>query len=127
MPVHPTAIVDPAARIHPDADIGPYCVVGAEVEIGARTSLLAHMYVEGPTVIGEDNVFYPYASIGAATQDLKYRGERAITHIDNRKTIRDFVSIDRGTVVGGLYTTIGDDCLLMTYSHIARGGAGGGH
>ncbi|HVY91956.1 MAG TPA: hypothetical protein VHA14_04370, partial [Bryobacteraceae bacterium] len=74
MPVHPTAIVDPAARIHPDADIGPYCVIGAEVEIGARTSLVAHMYIEGPTVIGEDNTFYPYASVGAASQDLKYRG-----------------------------------------------------
>ena len=120
MPVHPTSIVDPSASIHPDADIGPFCVIGAEVEIGARTRLTAHMYVEGPTSIGEDNVFYPYSSIGAASQDLKYKGERAFTKIGNRNSIREFVTIHRGTVSGGLYTTIGDDCLLMTYAHVAH-------
>lgn len=127
MPVHPTSIVDPAARVHAEAEIGPFCVVGAEVEIGARTQLLAHMYVEGPTTIGEDNVFYPYASVGAASQDLKYRGERAFTRIGNRNTIREFVSIHRGTVGGGLYTTIGDDCLLMTYAHVAHDCTIGNH
>ena len=120
MPVHPTSIVDPAARVHPEAEIGPFCVIGAEVEIGARTQLLAHMYVAGPTTIGEDNVFYPYASVGAASQDLKYRGERAFTRIGNRTTVREFVTIHRGTLGGGLYTTIGDDCLLMAYSHVGH-------
>ena len=120
MPIHPTAIVDPAASIHPEAEIGPFCVIGAEVEIGAGTRLMAHMYVEGPTIVGEDNVFYPYSSIGAASQDLKYRGERAFTRIGNRNSIREFVTIHRGTVGGGLYTTIGDDCLIMTYAHVAH-------
>ncbi len=120
MAIHPTAIIDPAAIIHPDAEIGPFCVVGAEVEIGARTRLMAHLYVEGPTTIGEDNVIYPYSSIGAASQDLKYKGERAFTRIGNRNSIREFVSIHRGTVGGGFYTTIGDDCLIMTYAHIAH-------
>jgi UDP-N-acetylglucosamine acyltransferase len=122
MPVHSTSIVDPAATVHADAEIGPFCVVGAEVEIGARTQLMAHMYVEGPTTIGEDNVFYPYSSVGAASQDLKYRGERAFTRIGNRNTVREFVTIHRGTLGGGLYTTIGDACLLMTYAHVAQSG-----
>jgi UDP-N-acetylglucosamine acyltransferase len=120
MPVHPTAIVDPAASIHPTAEIGPFCVIGAEVEVGPRTRLMAHIYVEGPTAIGEDNTFYPYSSIGAASQDLKYKGERAYTRIGHRNSVREFVTVHRGTVSGGLYTTIGDDCLLMTYSHVAH-------
>jgi len=127
MPIHPTAIVDPGARIADSADIGPYCIIGADVEIGAGTRLMANIYLEGPTTIGEDNIFYPYASVGAASQDLKYRGERAFTRIGNRNTIREFVSIHRGTVGGGLYTTIGDDCLLMTYSHIAHDCTIGNH
>jgi len=120
MPVHPTAIVDAAATVHPTAEIGPFCIVGAEVEIGAHTRLMAHMYVEGPTTIGEDNVFYPYCSIGVASQDLKYKGERAFTRIGNRNRIREFVTIHRGTKGGGLNTSIGDDCLLMTYAHVAH-------
>jgi UDP-N-acetylglucosamine acyltransferase len=120
MPVHPTAIVDPAARIHPTADIGPYCIVGAEVEIGAGTRLIANLYMEGPAIVGEDNVFYPFSSVGAASQDKKYKGERAFTKIGDRNSIREFVSIHRGTGGGGLHTTIGDDCLLMTYAHVAH-------
>ena len=120
MPVHPTAIVDAAARLHPTADIGPYCVVGPDVEIGARTRLMASIFVEGPTLIGEDNVFFPYATVGVASQDLKYKGERASTRIGHRNRIREFVTIHRGTAGGGLETTIGDDCLLMTYAHVAH-------
>lgn len=120
MPVHATAIVDPAATIHSTAEIGPFCIVGPEVEIGAGTRLMAHVYVEGPTTIGDDNIFYPYCSIGVASQDLKYKGERAFTRIGSRNRIREFVTIHRGTKAGGLNTTIGDDCLLMTYAHVAH-------
>src|SRR5689334_23420236 len=120
MPIHPTAIVDPAAKIHDTADIGPYCIIGAEVEIGARTRLMANIYVEGPTRIGEDNVFFPYSSIGVASQDLKYKGERAETMIGDRNRIREFVTIHRGTQGGGLVTSIGNDNLLMVYSHVAH-------
>lgn len=120
MPIHRTAIVDPAARIHETADIGPFCVIGAEVEIGARTRLMANLYMEGPTWIGEDNVFYPYSTVGVASQDLKYRGERAETRIGNRNRIREFVTIHRGTEGGGLVTRIGDDNLLMAYAHVAH-------
>jgi UDP-N-acetylglucosamine acyltransferase len=120
MPIHPTAIVDSRARIAPSADIGPYSIVGAEVEIGARTRLMANLYIEGPTWIGEDNIFFPFSSVGVASQDLKYRGERAETHIGHRNRIREFVTIHRGTAGGGLKTTIGSDNLLMTYTHVAH-------
>ena len=120
MPIHPTAIVDSAACIADTAEIGPYCVIGAEVEIGARTRLMAHVYLEGPTRIGEDNIFFPYSSIGVAPQDLKYKGERAETRIGHRNRIREFVTIHRGTQGGGLVTSIGSDNLLMTYAHVAH-------
>lgn len=127
MPIHPTAIVDPAARIHPDADIGPFCVIGPEVEIGARTRLMAHLFIEGPTFIGEDNLFYPYSTVGVASQDMKYHGERAETRIGNGNRIREFVTIHRGTEGGGALTQIGDDNLLMAYVHIAHDAHLGSH
>jgi len=120
MAIHPTAIVDAQARIAETADIGPYCIVGAEVEIGARTRLMANIYLEGPAWIGEDNLFYPYSTVGVASQDMKYKGERAETRIGRRNCIREFVTIHRGTAGGGLVTAIGSDCLLMTYSHVAH-------
>lgn len=120
MPIHPTAIVDPLARIAETAEIGPFCIVGAEVEIGPGTRLMAHNYVEGPTWIGADNTFFPYSTIGVASQDLKYGGERAETRLGDRNRIREFVTIHRGTAGGGALTSIGSDCLLMTYSHVAH-------
>jgi UDP-N-acetylglucosamine acyltransferase len=120
MPVHPTTIIDPSACVHDTADIGPYCIVGPEVEIGARTRLMANLFLEGPTVIGEDNVFFPYSTVGVASQDKKYKGERAFTRIGSRNSIREFVTIHRGTEGGGLVTEIGDDNLLMTYTHVAH-------
>ncbi len=120
MSIHPTAIVDPSARIAETAEIGPYSIVGAEVEIGAGTRLMGHNFVEGPTWIGEDNVFFPFSTVGVASQDLKYRGERAETRIGRRNRIREFVTIHRGTAGGGLLTSIGDDNLVMVQSHIAH-------
>lgn len=120
MAIHPTAIVDTKARIAESAEIGPYCIVGAEVEIGPRTRLMANNYLEGPTWIGADNVFFPYSTVGVASQDLKYKGERAETRIGDRNRIREFVTIHRGTRGGGLVTNIGSDNLLMTYVHVAH-------
>ena len=120
MPIHPTAIVDPGARVAESADIGPYSIVGPEVEIGLRTRLMANAYIEGPTWIGEDNIFFPFTSIGVASQDLKYKGERSETRIGNRNRIREFVTIHRGTAGGGLVTRIGSDNLIMTYAHVAH-------
>jgi len=120
MPIHSTAIVHPKARIASTADIGPYCIIGEEVEIGAGSRLMANVYAEGPTWIGEENIFYPYTTVGVASQDLKYKGERAETRIGARNRIREFVTIHRGTEGGGLVTRIGDDNLLMAYVHVAH-------
>jgi UDP-N-acetylglucosamine acyltransferase len=120
MPIHPTAIIDPSARIHETADIGPFCVVGAEIEIGARTRLMGHIFCEGPAWIGEDNIFFPYSTVGVASQDLKYHGERSETRIGDRNKVREFVTIHRGTEGGGLVTRIGSDNLLMAYVHVAH-------
>lgn len=120
MPIHPSSIVDPAAKIAETADIGPWCYIGAEVEIGARTRLMANVYIEGVTTIGEDNIFFPYTTVGVASQDLKYKGERAYTRIGNRNRVREFITIHRGTEGGGLITSIGDDNLLMAYVHVAH-------
>ena len=118
--IHSTAIVDTSARIAESAEVGPYCVIGAEVEIGARTRLQGHAFLEGPLTIGEDNVLFPYCTVGVAPQDLKYHGERSATRIGNRNTIREFVNIHRGTEGGGMLTSIGDDNLLMVQVHIAH-------
>ena len=127
MAIHPTAIIDAQARIADTAEIGPYCIIGGEVEIGAGTRLVAHVYVEGPTWIAEGNIFYPYSTVGVASQDLKYKGERAETRIGSRNRIREFVTIHRGTEGGGLLTRIGDDNLLMAYVHVAHDVQVGNH
>ena len=127
MAIHPAAIVDSHAKISESAEIGPHCIVGADVEIGARTRLMAHVYVEGVTRIGDDNIFFPYSTVGVASQDLKYKGERAETRIGSRNRIREFVSIHRGTQGGGLVTSIGDDNLVMAYAHIAHDARVGNH
>ena len=120
MAIHPTAIIDSGARIAPSAGIGPYVIVGADVEIGARTQIKASVVLEGPLIVGEDNVFYPYSTVGVAPQDLKYHGERSETRIGRRNKIREFVTIHRGTEGGGMLTSVGDDNLLMAYVHVAH-------
>ena len=127
MPIHSTAIIDPTAEIEASADIGPYCIIGPEVHIGARTRLMANNYLEGPTWVGEDNLFFPYSTAGVASQDLKYKGERAETRIGHRNRIREFVTIHRGTQGGGLVTAIGSDNLLMAYAHVAHDALIGDH
>src|SRR5207302_11393559 len=120
MPIHATANGHPKARIASTADIGPYYSIGEEVEIGSGTRLMANVYAEGPTWIGEENIFYPYTTVGVASQDLKYKGERAETRIGSRNRIREFVTIHRGTEGGGLVTRIGYANLLMAYVHVAH-------
>jgi UDP-N-acetylglucosamine acyltransferase len=120
MAIHPTAIIDPRAEVSSDADIGPYCIIGSGVTIGARTRLMAHAYLEGKLTIGQDNVFYPYSSCGVAPQDKKYRGESSETRIGNHNSIREFVTIHRGTEGGGMVTCIGNGNLVMAYVHVAH-------
>jgi len=127
MSIHPAAIVDATAKVDESAEIGPYCILGADVRIGPRTRLMAHVFVEGPIEIGEDNIFYPYSTVGVASQDLKYQGERSETRIGHRNKIREFVTIHRGTAGGGMITRIGDDNLVMAYTHVAHDVQVGSH
>ena len=120
MAIHPTAIVTPGANIDSSAEVGPYCIVGGHVCIGPRTRLVAHVYVDGRTEIGEGNEFQPYSTVGIAPQDLKYRGEPSRTVIGDRNLVREFCTIHRGTEGGGSLTRIGDENLLQAYAHVAH-------
>jgi UDP-N-acetylglucosamine acyltransferase len=118
--IHPTAIISPRARIGRDCYIGPFAVVGDEVTLGEGVRLEAHCVVDGRTEIGDATHVFPFVSIGLASQDLKYRGEPAETRIGRRCSIREFVTIHRGTEGGGMLTQTGDDCLIMAQAHIAH-------
>lgn len=120
MSVHPTAIVDPGAIIPESCTIGPYCTVGPHVEMGEHCELVSHVVLQGPTKLGNHNKIYPFAAIGIGPQDLSYRGEPTRLEIGDRNQIREYVTIHRGTVKGGQLTKIGNDCLIMAYSHIAH-------
>jgi UDP-N-acetylglucosamine acyltransferase len=117
--LHRTAIVHPGAELGENVEIGPYCIVGEHVSIGARTILHAHVIVNGWTTIGEDCHLYPFSTVGAASQDRKYIGERAYTRIGDRTVLREYVSIQRATGHDEL-TAVGDDCHLLAYVHIAH-------
>jgi UDP-N-acetylglucosamine acyltransferase len=119
--IHPSAIVHPNANISKTADIGPFCVVGEHVTIAARATLLAHVVVTGRTTIGDDTVIHPFATIGAPSQDRKAEeGEVAYTAIGARTVIREYVSIHRGSADSGGVTSVGDDCLILAYGHVAH-------
>lgn len=120
MNVHPTAAVDPSAKIASSCRIGPYCVLGANVELGDDNELISHVVIEGPSKIGSRNKFFPFSSIGLAPQDLSYKGEPTRLEMGDDNTIREFVTINRGTVKGGGLTTVGSHILVMAYCHIAH-------
>ena len=118
--IHPTAIVDSQAQIDSTATIGPYAVIEGAVSIGARTRVDAHAVIKGPTTIGEDNHIYQFASLGDDPQDKKYAGEPTELHIGNGNTIREYCTINRGTVQDEGITRVGDRNWIMAYVHIAH-------
>jgi UDP-N-acetylglucosamine acyltransferase len=118
--IHPTAIVDPAAELAADVSVGPYAVIGAGVQIGTGTSVGAHCVLEGPMRIGRDNRIFSHAAIGAAPQDMKYRGEPTALEIGDRNTIREFCTFNRGTAQDSGVTRLGNDNWVMAYVHIAH-------
>jgi UDP-N-acetylglucosamine acyltransferase len=118
--VHPSAQVDSGAALAPGVVVGPFCVVGAGVRIGAGTVLHAHVVIEGPTTIGEQNRLFPFACVGMEPQDLKFRGEPTTLEIGDRNVLRESVTVHRGTVGGGGVTRIGSDNLLMAGTHVAH-------
>lgn len=120
MSIHPTAVVHGSASIDPEVDVGPYCVIGPEVRIERGSALDSHVQIHGWTTIGESCRFYSFASIGSHPQDLKYAGEKTWLTIGRHNTFREFVTINRGTGLGGGHTTIGNGNLFMAYAHVAH-------
>lgn len=118
--VHPAALVDPAARIDATATIGPGTVIGPHVEIGPETRIGPHCVVEGHTRIGARNHIFQFASIGAQPQDMKYAGEPTRLEIGDDNTIREFVTINTGTVQDAGVTRVGSHNWIMAYVHIAH-------
>jgi len=127
MTVHATAQIDAAAKLASDVDVGAFSVIGAGVEIGAGTTIGPHVVIQGPTRIGRDNRIFQFSSIGADPQDKKFHGERSELVIGDRNTIREFVTLNRGTGEGGGATRIGDDNWIMAYAHIAHDCVVGNH
>jgi UDP-N-acetylglucosamine acyltransferase len=118
--IHPTALIDPLAELDSSVEVGPYAVIGAQVSIGAGTRIGPHCVIEGPTAIGQDNHIFGHASLGAAPQDMKYRGEPTRLEIGHRNTIREFCTFNRGTVQDVGVTRMGDDNWVMAYVHLAH-------
>ena len=114
------AVVDPAAKIADDVSIGPFSVIGADVEIGSGTWVGPNVVINGPCRIGRENKIFQFASVGELPQDKKYAGEDTLLEIGDRNVIREFCTLNRGTVQGGGATTIGDDNWIMAYVHIAH-------
>lgn len=114
------AIIDPAAEIEEEVSIGPYSIIGAKVRIGKGSSIGPHVVIKGPTRIGEDNKIFQFASIGEDPQDKKYAGEETLLEIGDCNTVREFCTLNRGTVQDQGATRLGNDNLLMAYVHIAH-------
>ena len=118
--IHATAVVDPQAELDSEVEVGPFSVIGAGVKIGRATQIHSHAAIQGRTTLGQGNVIFPFATVGSAPQDLKYRGEPSELIIGDRNTIREYVSLNPGTTGGGMVTRVGDQNLLMMYCHIAH-------
>ena len=118
--IDPRAVVSGRARLHRDVSVGPYSIVGPDVEIGPGTRIESHVVVKGPCVIGEENRIFQFASIGDDPQDKKYAGEVTELVIGDRNTIREYCTINRGTVQDTGRTRVGHDNWIMAYVHIAH-------
>ncbi len=125
--IHPSAIVDPAARIGAGVSIGPFCVIGAGVSIGDGTTVGSHVVIDGPTDIGRDNRIFAFCALGGEPQDKKYRAEPTRLEIGDRNTIREYCTIHRGTTQDTGVTRIGDDNWIMAYVHVAHDCVVGNH
>jgi UDP-N-acetylglucosamine acyltransferase len=118
--IHPTAIVAQGASIPASCTVGPYCTIGANVVLGENCELVSHVVLDGHTTFGNGNRIFSFACIGIAPQDLKYAGEPTQVVIGDGNSIREYVTISRGTDGGGGVTRVGDGCLIMAYTHIGH-------
>jgi len=118
--IHPSAIIDADCEIAEGVTIGPFSVIGAGVKIGRGTSVASHVVIQGETTIGEENTIFQFSSIGEIPQDKKYSGEQTLLKIGDRNIIREYATIHRGTAQDQGLTSIGNDNLLMAYTHVAH-------
>ena len=125
--IHPTAIVAPGAQIPASCNVGPWCTVGPNVILGENCELVSHVVLDGHLTIGHNNRIFSFACLGIAPQDLKYAGELTGLEIGDNNSIREYVTISRGTRGGGGTTRIGSNCLIMAYTHIGHDSVIGDH
>lgn len=118
--IHATAIIDETATVADDCEVGPYSIIGAEVELGEGSVIGPHVVIKGPTKIGKNCRIFQFASIGEDPQDLKYAGERTELHLGDNNIVREYATINRGTIGGGALTKIGSNNLFMAYIHVAH-------
>lgn len=118
--IHPMASVHPEARIASDVKIGPFCVIGPNVEIGEGSELISNVFIDGHTIIGKNNRFSQFCSIGAPPQDSSYKNEPTQTIIGDGNIFREYVSVHRGTTKQEQRTLVGNNSLFMAYCHIAH-------
>ena len=127
MSIHPSAVVAAGAIVPASCTVGPYCTIGPEVVLGEDCNLISHVVIDGRTRIGARNTFYSFCAVGVAPQDLKYAGEPTELEIGDGNTIRENVTVSRGTAGGGGVTRIGSGCLLMAGAHIGHDSQVGSH
>lgn len=127
MSIHPSAVIAAGAVVPESCTVGPFCTIGPEVTLGEDSNLISHVVLDGRTQLGARNTIYPFTSIGIAPQDLKYHGEPTETVIGDDNTIRECVTISRGTTKGGGLTRIGSNNLIMAYAHIGHDSQVGSH
>jgi UDP-N-acetylglucosamine acyltransferase len=125
--IHPSAIVDPAARLARNVVVGPFSVIGPQVEIGEESWIGSHVVLDGRTRIGRSNRIFHFASIGGPPQDKKYAGEDTAVEIGDGNTIREYVTINRGTSLDAGATRVGDENWIMAYVHFAHDCVIGSH
>ncbi|MBI3898575.1 MAG: acyl-ACP--UDP-N-acetylglucosamine O-acyltransferase [Gammaproteobacteria bacterium] len=118
--IHATAVVDPRATLATGVEVGAYSIIGADVEIGDGTWIGPHVVIQGPTRIGKSNRIYQFCSIGDAPQHLAYKNEPTRVEIGDRNVLREYCTVNRGTVQGDSLTSIGNDNFIMAYCHVAH-------
>jgi UDP-N-acetylglucosamine acyltransferase len=124
--IHPTAIVDSGAELGAGVTVGPWAIIGPDVRVGAGTEIGPRVLVEQKTTIGEGCRIFNGAVLGTDPQDLKFENEETWLHVGDRTVIREFATLNRGTAAAGK-TVVGDDCVLMAYTHVAHDCALGNH
>ena len=118
--IHPTAIIAPGAIVPASCTIGPFCTIGPNVTLGENCELISHVVLDGHLTLGSGNKIYSFACLGIAPQDLKYANEPTRLTLGDNNSIREYVTISRGTTGGGGLTSLGSNCLIMAYVHIGH-------